>query len=52
MKAFQCFCLKSKNGVGVFYTEKRNESKEVIKRKKNENIEKALEKMIFKRHKD
>ena len=52
MKALRYFCLKkAKNGVSVFYVEKRMESKEVIKRK-IKNLEKALEKMIFKRHED
>ena len=47
MKAFWCFCLKVKNGVGIFFNvEKRMESKEVIKRK-IENLEEALKKMIF-----
>ena len=52
MEAFWCFCLKAKNGVDVFfYVEKRMESKEVIKRK-FENLEKALEKVIFKKLED
>jgi len=49
MKAFRCFRLESKEGCLFFFylIEKRMKSKEMIKRK-IANLEKALEKVIFK----
>ena len=49
IEAFRFFCLESKDGIVFFFlVEKRMERREMIKRK-IENLEKALKKVIFKK---